>query len=129
MKEPRVKSRQGNTGTRSFVLAWKILKVCHPLRDVYLFDLTGSGSDVCQQILDMYIYQHSDENELYTKFKIELNAQAERRGPDPNTDHVTESETSSGIRPSDWEANGTTSLEVINSNQHTVCYDFSCDAA
>ncbi|ORY96909.1 cyclin-like protein [Syncephalastrum racemosum] len=84
--------------------------------------------DVCQQILDMYIYQHSDDNELYTKFKIELNAQAERRGPDPNTDPMTESET--GIRPSDWEVNGTsTSLEVINSNQHTVCYDFSCDAA
>ncbi|KAI8149695.1 cyclin-like protein [Fennellomyces sp. T-0311] len=80
--------------------------------------------DVCQQILDLYIVNSPQDSERYTSIKIEINEQAQKRGPDPNMDDATKEELSA--RSPDWEFDGTTTpLEIVNTNQHTVCYEFS----
>lgn len=81
---------------------------------------------MCQQLLDYYIAQDSAEEEKYTRLKIEINQQAQKRGPDPNMDETTQGEVSTATRANDWEFDGTTTpLEVVNTNQHTVCYEFA----
>jgi hypothetical protein len=57
--------------------------------------------------------------------KISLNEQAQKRGPDPVMDEITQQE----LKPRlpDWEFNTSlpTPLEVVNTNQHTASYHFS----
>ncbi|KAI8373086.1 cyclin-like protein [Radiomyces spectabilis] len=79
--------------------------------------------DVCQQILDLYIMNNRGDVTLYTRMKIELNEQAHERGPDPDMDEITRQELKS--RPSDWEFEGMSPLDVVNTNQHTVSYHFA----
>ncbi|KAI7864233.1 cyclin-like protein [Spinellus fusiger] len=66
--------------------------------------------DVCQQILDLYINAGNATATQCTQIKIELNEQAHRRGPDPNSDEVTRQEMKA--RTPDWEFDGTTPLDV-----------------
>ncbi|KAG2227927.1 hypothetical protein INT45_011950 [Circinella minor] len=80
--------------------------------------------DVSQQILDLYITNNPQDSERYTEIKIEINEQAQNRGTDPNMDDSTKEELSA--RLPDWEFDGTsTTLDFVNSNQHTVCYEFT----
>lgn len=61
---------------------------------------------------------------LYTKIKITLNEQAQKRGPDTALDDLTKEE----LKPKnpDWEFNGISNpLDTVNTNQHTVSYHFS----
>lgn len=84
--------------------------------------------DVAQQMLDLYIYTNStarNDVSLYTKIKISLNEQAQKRGPDSVMDETTQQE----LKPRlpDWEFNPSlpSPLEVVNTNQHTASYHFS----
>jgi hypothetical protein len=82
--------------------------------------------DVAQQILDLYIFTNTSSRSdvsQYTKIKIALNEQAQHRGQDPNMDDVTRQE--SKPRAPDWEFDTFSSLDIVNSNQHTVSYHFS----
>ncbi|KAI9475529.1 MAG: cyclin-like protein [Benjaminiella poitrasii] len=82
--------------------------------------------DVCQQMLDLYIVIHAHRDHLvsdYTKIKIELNKQAQERGPDPVLDDATKEELG---KLSNVEFNAMASpLDTVNTNQHTVSYHFS----
>lgn len=79
--------------------------------------------DVCRQILDLYIYNGSKHSEQYTQIKIKINEQAQLRGPDTNMDEITRRELSAEKR--NWTFQGTpTPLDIVNTSQHTVIYEF-----
>ncbi|KAG0166582.1 hypothetical protein DFQ28_010776 [Apophysomyces sp. BC1034] len=92
--------------------------------DQFFLSRIDDIEDICQQVLDLYILSeaHSDTS-LFTRIKIELNEQAHQRGADPNMDDVTRQEMKARIP--DWEFDGTTPLDIVNTNQHTVSYHFS----
>ncbi|KAI9026566.1 cyclin-like protein [Phycomyces nitens] len=95
--------------------------------DQLLLSRIDDIEDVCQQILDLYIINNvHNATTQYTRIKIELNEQAHRRGPDPNMDDVTKQEMKA--RTPDWEFEGITPLDLVNTNQHTVSYHFSTNA-
>ncbi|RUP46867.1 cyclin-like protein [Jimgerdemannia flammicorona] len=105
--------------------------------------------DVCHQILDLYITTGPDGAVPgYTRLKIELNQRAQRRGPDPNQggDYYDDAEEGGALLsiiilfgfverivasvPSDvvllrLAEDDPSTMEAVNTNQHTVCYQFS----
>ncbi|KAI9312241.1 cyclin-like protein [Dichotomocladium elegans] len=81
--------------------------------------------DICLQVLDLIISAYPEhERENYTAIKIDIHKQAEKRGNDPNMDPITSEELTS--RTIDWEFDRSPNpLEVVNTNQHSVSYEFS----
>lgn len=76
--------------------------------------------------MDLYIFTNNSSRidvSQYTKIKIALNEQAQNRGPDPIMDDITRQELKP--RVPDWEFDGSSPLDVVNTNQHTVSYHFS----
>ncbi|CAO3668758.1 unnamed protein product [Rhizopus stolonifer] len=72
--------------------------------------------DVAQQILDLYISTNPRHDAgKYTRFKILLNEQAQKRGPDPYLEKMTQLELKMG---------DVKDLEEVNTNHHTVSYHF-----
>ncbi|CDH56873.1 cyclin-like protein [Lichtheimia corymbifera JMRC:FSU:9682] len=79
--------------------------------------------DVCRQILDLYIYNGSKHSEQYTQMKIKINEQAQLRGPDANMDDITQQELSAEQKT--WMfGRAPTPLDIVNTAQHTVIYEF-----
>ncbi|GAA5797603.1 hypothetical protein HPULCUR_002993 [Helicostylum pulchrum] len=94
--------------------------------DQYFLSRMEDIEDVAQQILDLYIFtNNTNRNDVsqYTRIKIALNEQAQNRGPDLIMDDITRQELKP--RTTDWEFDGPSPLDVVNTNQHTVSYHFS----
>jgi CTD kinase subunit beta len=76
----------------------------------------------------LYTFANSrNDISKYTKIKIDINNQAQKRGPDPIMDEITREELQS--KPSDLDFKGFNPLDIVNSNQHTVSYHFSDSSA
>ena len=88
-----------------------------------ILSLTCYALDVCRQILDLYIYNGSKHSEQYTQIKIKINEQAQLRGPDTNMDDITRQELSAEQRNWMFERMPTP-LDIVNTAQHTVIYEF-----
>lgn len=82
-----------------------------------------STLDVCRQILDLYIHNGSKHSEQYTQMKIKINEQAQLRGPDTNMDDITRRELSTEQKTWMFER-APTPLDIVNTAQHTVIYEF-----
>ncbi|CAM0134915.1 unnamed protein product [Umbelopsis sp. WA50703] len=82
--------------------------------------------DVCHQILDLYIQTSSDQDmQLYTRIKIQLNQEAQRRGPDVYLQATPDPEgLGSSVTADKQVVYSNSTLDMANTNQHTVCYQF-----
>ncbi|GAB5592574.1 RNA polymerase II C-terminal domain kinase beta subunit [Umbelopsis nana] len=83
--------------------------------------------DVCHQILDLYIQTSPDEEmRRYTRIKIQLNQEAQERGPDIYLQGIQDPEgLGSTVVVSDKPVvYSSSTLDMANTNQHTVCYQF-----
>ncbi|KAI8970777.1 cyclin-like protein [Pilobolus umbonatus] len=91
--------------------------------DQYFLSRMEDIEDVAQQILDLYILINSRYGvSKYTRIKIALNEQSQKRGPDPNMDDITQQELKA--RLPEWEFQNNP-LDIVNTNHHTVSYHFS----
>ncbi|KAG2185933.1 hypothetical protein INT43_002371 [Umbelopsis isabellina] len=82
--------------------------------------------DVCHQILDLYIQTSSDQDmQRYTRIKIQLNQEGQRRGPDVYLQAISDPEgLGSSVTADKQVVYSNSTLDMANTNQHTVCYQF-----
>jgi hypothetical protein len=85
-----------------------------------------STTDVCHQILDLYIQTSSDEDmRRYTRIKIQLNQEGQERGADMYLQRIQDPEGLGSSVTSDKQiVYSNSTLDMANTNQHTVCYQF-----
>ncbi|KAI8582453.1 hypothetical protein K450DRAFT_227251 [Umbelopsis ramanniana AG] len=82
--------------------------------------------DVCHQILDLYIQICPDEEmHRYTRIKIQLNQELQSRGPDRYLQgHPDPEGLGSSVVSDKPIVYSNSTLDMANTNQHTVCYQF-----